>query len=137
MNARHYIFSIDDDRHLPGGTQRYMEGRAVFGNVDLVSTKHGFDMLLKLTLLGQLNQKPQRLGSDAVFGVIEVNSGSFGSQLVGALRSIREKFGKMEFAYFLLVRLKGFPRSPLLSSDSWAWCQLTFPLAPLLLSVSV
>ena len=103
MNFGYDIFPIDDNRRLSRRAQRYVQNRPLFGDVDLIPTKHGLDSLLKAAFFSQLKKKLQCFVGDAIFRVIEVNPSRFCRHTLAALGIICEKLTEMKFADLLIV----------------------------------
>src|SRR5262245_16459385 len=73
-----------------GGAARRAQGHvqhcAVLRDVDLVAAEHRLNALLEPDLPGELDQQPQRLVGDAVFRVVEIDSGDLDREPLAALR---------------------------------------------------
>ena len=68
-----------------------MQNGALLGNVDLVTSEHGVDVLAKAGLLRQLKQQSRRFAGDSVLRVVEVETHGLQREALAALRILREE----------------------------------------------
>jgi len=80
-----------------------MQHRAIFRDVDLLAAKHRFDPGAQLGFLGELDQQPEGLVIDAVFGIIQEDAGSFRRHPVRALWIVNEECPQVAVPYRSLV----------------------------------
>src|SRR5262249_29160738 len=92
--------------------QRHVQDRTLLGDVDLVTTKHRSNPLLKAAFFGQLKEKLQRFVCDAILRVVEVYTGSFCRHAIAALRVTREKLAKVQLPDLFTVGFESLPRLP-------------------------
>src|ERR1700692_443514 len=77
---RHDVVAVDNNGCAARRAQRYMQHRPVFGAVNLVAAKHGVDARSQAGLLRESNKELDRLLSDTILGVIEVNASTLSRQ---------------------------------------------------------
>ena len=68
-----------------------MKRRAVLGDVDVFTPKHGVDPLAKATLASQVEQQRQGLVGQPMLRVIEPDAGRLGHHALAAVRVSREE----------------------------------------------
>jgi hypothetical protein len=95
VNLRYDVFAVDDDGRLSRRPQRHMQDRPLFGDVDLVSTKHGVDSFLEAAFFSQLKKKLQRFIRDSILRVIKIDSRSLRGHTFATFRIVREQFAEM------------------------------------------
>src|ERR1700752_1304700 len=107
-----------------------MQGRAVLGDIDLLSTEHGVNSRLQSRLFRQLYQELNGLVRDSIFGVIEVDSRRLCCHSLTASRIMGKKIAEMEVSNFSIMTLKSLPCRTLcqqtLSNCLYVRCHLRF-----------
>jgi hypothetical protein len=58
MNLRHDVLAIDDDRRASWRSQRHMQRRSIFSDVDFLSSKHRIDSGAQPALFCQFEKQP-------------------------------------------------------------------------------
>src|SRR5215469_11293651 len=110
VHFRYYIFSIDHDGCVPGGSESAMQNRAIFGDIDLVATKHGIDALSHAADFSQLNEQTKRLVSDAILREIQEETYGLRRHPLAAVRVIRKELPQVQVANFPKVSCQISPR---------------------------
>ena len=72
-----YVTAVVEDSAAAGRAQRDMEDGAVLRDIDLVAAEHGVDLIAQCRLASEPQQERQRLVSNPVFGIVEVESCGF------------------------------------------------------------
>ena len=86
-----------------------MQDGAIFGEVDLVATEHGVNMLTKARLRGELPKELEGFVGDAVLGVIQIDASRFGVQGVAAGGVVGEELTDFGLAHHDRMLFKGLP----------------------------
>ena len=74
----------------PRRAQSRVQHGAVFGDIDFLAAEHRVHALAQAGFVRQLNQQLQGLIGDAVFGIIQEETGGFGGELLAAPEILRE-----------------------------------------------
>jgi hypothetical protein len=75
VNLGYDVLAVDDDGRASRCTQRDMQDRTIFGNVDFLAPEHRVDSLAQPGLLGELDEQAYRLVVDAILRVIQEDAG--------------------------------------------------------------
>jgi hypothetical protein len=86
-----------------------VQSRLLFGEINILTTKHCINSTLKPRFFGQIKQKSERVIRDAVFGIIQVESRTFSGHPLTPLGIGREKIPQMHRPDFLEMTLKSLP----------------------------
>src|SRR5262249_11414852 len=86
-----------------------VQDRALLRDVDLVAAEHGVDVLAEAGLLGELQQKAERLVGDAVLGIVEVDPGRLDDEPLPALAVVGKELAQMLALDLLIVLLQRCP----------------------------
>src|SRR5438270_7951003 len=113
MHPGHNIPTLNKNRLALRRSQRDVKNGAIFRDIDLFSTAHRIDPLPQPGLLGQLNEKLQRLVRDAVLGVIKKDPTRLNRESLAALRVFRKHLFEIFPLNLLMMRLEGLPRRAL------------------------
>ena len=87
----HHILPIHNDRLITRRTQRGMQHRAIFGDIDLLAAEHRGSLLAQTTRLGQLHQQAQGWSVTTIFRIIEVQLTPSDGQSLAAPRVVGEQ----------------------------------------------
>ena len=109
VDRRNDVLAVHDDRLPLRRPQRHMQDRAALGDVDLIAPEHRVDPIPKAGLLGQLNQQPHRLISDAVLRVVQIQPDRLGRQPFAPPGVVREQRPQVQVSQLLVMRFKGCP----------------------------
>ena len=109
LNLGHDVLAIHDD----GGSRRrakgHMQGRPVFGLVDLLAPEHGIDAGAQARLLREAGQQIERFAGDTVLRVIQEDARGLGGQPPAAFRIAREEGSQRYVAHLPLMIFQGLP----------------------------
>ena len=100
VHLGHDVRAVNHDRCVARRAKRRVQNRALLGDVDLVAAEHRVDAVAKIALVGQCAQEPQRLVGDALFGVVEKQTGRLGVQPLAAFRIVGEQRPQMDVTLF-------------------------------------
>jgi hypothetical protein len=95
VDLGHHILAVDDDRGAARRTQGHVQDRAVFRNVDLVTSEHGVDVRAQVDFLCQLQEEPERFVSDAVLRVIQAEAHGLDRHALAAGGILREELAEV------------------------------------------
>ena len=109
VNERHDVPAIDDNRRTSGRTQRNVQDRTIFGDVDLAARKHRNNPLLQAGFSGKLDQKMQCLVGNPILRIVEVDTEGGSGQAFAASRVVREPLAQMQFPNLPVMRFEGLP----------------------------
>ncbi len=109
MHVGHHIPAVDEDRSIPWRAQRHMESGPPLRDIDLLAAEHGIDALAQARLLRKLEQQLQRLVSDAVLRIVEIDPDGLGGQPFTAPGVVGEQLAKMDALDLLMMVLQGHP----------------------------
>ena len=104
VDTRHHIFTVDEDRLVPRRAEGDVEDGAILGDVDLLAAEHRLDAPAQVAIPGQLEQKVERIGGNAVLRIIEVETHRLGLQPFASLRVVREQIAQMQRLNLLVMR---------------------------------
>ena len=121
MNLRHDVLAIDEDHRSPRRAQRYVQHRAILRDIHLLAAKHCVDPPAQPGLLGELDQQPERLVVDAVFGVVQKDTGSFRRHPLGACWVLGKKASQVPVPHRPLVIFERAPRRALAARLPARW----------------
>ena len=96
-----------------------MQDGPLFGNVDLVSAKHGINTGPQTGFLGQLQEEFERFIGDAVLGVIEVDADRLGGKALSAFGVVREELSEVHLSDHWEMGFECLPRRALSE-----WCDV-------------
>ena len=109
MDVRYDVPAIHQDAGFFRRPQRDVQRRAVFGEVDFVAAKHGVDAFPQPGFGCQLEEQLQRFVGDAVFRIIQIESGGLQGHSFAAFWICGEEITKVQIAGLLEVRGQGAP----------------------------
>ena len=109
VDARHNVFSIEEDALGPGRAQGDVQDGAVLGEVDLVAAKHGFDAVAQAGLFGEGDEQAEGFGGDAVLGVVEEDAVCLGGEALAASGVFGEEIAQMGRTNRLEMALQRLP----------------------------
>src|SRR5262249_27970718 len=118
VDAGYDVFAVHDDALPAGGAQGDVEDGALLGDVDRLPAEHGVDPLAQAALLGQPHEEPERLVSDAVLGVVEVDADGLDRQALTAPGVVGEELPEVKPLGCLVVGLQRLPGRALTQQ----WC---------------
>ena len=75
MNLRYDVLAVDDDGRASRCTQRNVQDRTIFRNVDFLAPEHRVDSFAQSGLLGELDEQAYRLVVDAILRVVQEDAG--------------------------------------------------------------
>ena len=113
MNVGHDVLAVDQDRRAARCTQRHVEHGSVLRDVDLLATEHGVDAGAQAGLLGEADEQRQRLISDPVLRIVEIDAGGLDRQPFTAAGIAREQLAEVNGADFAMVLFERLPGRPL------------------------
>ncbi len=93
------VHAVDDERCAFGHPERDVQGRPVFGDVDVLAPEHRLDAGPDGAGFRQVHQQPQRLVGDPVLGEIEVPARRVAVQAVTPRRITIEQLAECEIAH--------------------------------------
>ena len=67
MNLRHDVLAVDDDGGTFRRTERHVQDRPIFRDVDLLAAEHCVDFAAQPRLFGELDEQSERLVIDQIF----------------------------------------------------------------------
>ena len=109
MHAGNNILAIDNNLFALGRAQRDMQHRPLLGDIDLVSSEHGVDVLAQSRLFRQLKQQLQGFVGDPVLRVVQEQPYGLGRETLATLGIIRKQLPQMRVAHGLVVGPQGLP----------------------------
>ena len=96
MDLPYDIDPIHNERGLARHPKRNMQDCPVLREVDSIPSEHRLDPLSETALLSECNQQSDRLVSDAVLRVVEVEARAIGRQTLSSRLIIFEELSKMD-----------------------------------------
>ena len=118
VHFRHYVFAVHDNRAVAAVAQGYVQHRTVFGTVNFLTGKHGFDRALQIGLFRQCLQLFQGLRGNAVFRVVHqhlIVEG--GGELGETLTVLSKQIADLHIFHLFKMLLQGLPSSGLTRID--------------------
>jgi hypothetical protein len=109
MDFGHYVHTVHHDRFVLRSSQCYVQNGAFLGDIDLLTAKHGIDPLAQARLMGEFEQQGDRLISDAVLRVVEVETYGFERKVLSALWILREKAAEVHILYLGIMLSQSLP----------------------------
>ena len=106
---RHHVLAVDHDRAAARRAQRYVQDRAILGDVDLLAREHRVDSLAQARFTRQLKQEAHGLLGDAMLGVVQVQPGVLGDEMLAAAGILREQRAQMNVANLVVMLAQRFP----------------------------
>src|SRR5579872_4799437 len=89
VNLGNHVQAIEEDLRSLWSAQRDMENRPLFGDVDLVASEHGVDVLAQAGLLRELKEQSCRFAGDSIFRVVEIETHYLQGETFAALWILR------------------------------------------------
>jgi hypothetical protein len=109
VHLRHHVLAVDEDGAVAAVAERDVQHRALLGDVDLVAGEHPVALLLHPLLTGKRKEKPQRLGGDSMFRIVDEQIGEPLREAIEALRILREERAHLHIAHLFVVLLQRDP----------------------------
>jgi len=78
MHFRHHIPVVHEHGLTPGGAQSYVQGGAIFGEINLIPAEHRFNAFGQSGFPRQLQEKFNRFVRDTILGIVQEPSCGFG-----------------------------------------------------------
>ena len=112
MHCGHDVDAVDNNLLGLRRAQGSVKHGAFFRHVDLLAAEHRLDAPTQAAFLRKPHEQPDRLVSDAVLRVVEVNAGGFGREALAAPGIVGEELPQMQAADRLVMLGKSLPRPP-------------------------
>ena len=109
MDLWHDVLAVDQDRRAARRAQRHVEHGSVLGDVNLLATKHGIDPPTQPGLFGEADEESQRVVSDPVLRIVEIDACGFDSHPLATFRIAREQLAEVNGADFVMVFFERLP----------------------------
>ena len=109
VHLRHDVDPVDHQRRALRHPERDVQHRPVLGHVDALAGEHLLGVLAEPRLLGELDEQSQRLVSDPVLRVVEIEPDRLDSQSLAAPRIRGEQIAEMGACDLGVVLLERLP----------------------------
>ena len=109
MNLGHDVLAVNEDRGAARCTQRYVQYGSVLRDVDLLAPEHVVDAGAQTALLGETDEQWQRLISDPVLRIVEIDARGLCGQPFAASLIVREQLAEMHVAHLPMMVFECLP----------------------------
>ena len=109
MNLGHDVLAVDQDRRAARRAQRHVEHGSLLRDVDLLAAEHGVDAGAQAALFREADEQRQRLISDPVLRVVEIDARGLSRQPFAASGVAREQVAEMEGVDVAKVLFESLP----------------------------